>query len=117
MANKQTNNVPEVNKSVQNTARGGNVSTGGASALESLNNDLQNVLWSHGINVMLNDNKMALLTRLISAKPPQINVTTNKNSKNLSTIKGDDTTGELPEVENSGGGQGTHKGSNHETTT
>jgi len=106
MANEQSNNVPEVNESVQNTAGGGNVSTRGASALESLNNDLQNVLWSHGINVMSNDDKMALLTRLINTAPPQINVTTSQNSDNLSTIEGDDTIGELPDLENSDGGRG-----------
>ncbi len=87
-------------------ARGRSVSTGGANALKSLNNDQQNVLLLHRINVMLNNDKMALLTRLINTAPPQISITTSGDSKNLSTIEGDNTIGKLPYFQNNDGGQG-----------
>eukprot|EP00569_Conticribra_weissflogii_P005694 CAMPEP_0171331430 /NCGR_PEP_ID=MMETSP0878-20121228/2695_1 /TAXON_ID=67004 /ORGANISM="Thalassiosira weissflogii, Strain CCMP1336" /LENGTH=646 /DNA_ID=CAMNT_0011831961 /DNA_START=222 /DNA_END=2162 /DNA_ORIENTATION=+ len=106
MATEQQRNEQGGNENVPNAAGGGNVSTGGASALESLNNDLQNVLWSHGVNVMSNAEKIALITKLMNSAPPQINMTTSQDSANVSTMEGDDTLGELPEFENSDGGRG-----------
>ncbi len=106
MVTKQQNNEQGGNKDVPNAARGLNVSTGDASVLESLNNNLQNVLWLHGISILTNKEKVALITRLMNTAPPQINVTTSQVLANMSTIKRDDTLGELPGFENSDGGQG-----------